>query len=299
MRELFLYCDESIGDGRFYSNFYGGILVESKHILEVTSRLTAKKIELNIFGELKWQKISEAYADKYIAFLSELFLLLRQGKLKIRIMFRQNNWTATGLTAEQIENEYFMLYYQFIKHAFGLTYSTGNQSGVSVRLYFDRLPDTKEKSAVFKGQLLGLNHSSRFSANKVHIRSDQIAEIDSKEHVTLQALDVVLGAIQFRLNDKHLDKPEGSWKRGKRTIAKERVYKFINRQIRSVFPNFNVGTNTSDRGDARNYWLDAYRHWSFVPRSREQNLQYVNKKAPRPLKESQAKLGRSRAEEPI
>ncbi len=278
MRELFVYCDESIGAGRSYSNFYGGVLVESSHIREVNERLSAKKLELNFFGELKWQKISEAYADKYIAFLDEVFSLLGERKLKLRIMFRQNNWSPVGLSREQVENEYFMLYFQFIKHAFGLTYSTSRETGVGVRLHFDRLPDTNEKSAAFKGHLLGLNHSSRFVSSGVRILPDQIAEIDSKDHVTLQALDIVLGAMQFRLNDKHLVKAEGSRFRGKRTIAKERVYKHINGKIRLLVPNFNIGINTSDRGDSRNFWLDQYRHWSFVPRDREKNLNYQKKR---------------------
>lgn len=279
MRELFVYCDESVSSGRFYSNFYGGVLVESKHIREVTDRLSAKKLELNFFGELKWQKISEAYADKYIAFLDEVFTLLGESKLKVRIMFQQNNWSPIGLSAEQIENEYFMLYYQFIKHAFGLTYSTSSRdSGVGVRLHFDRLPDTNEKSAAFKGRLLGLNHSSHFVTSGVRILPDQISEVDSKEHVALQALDIMLGAMQFRLNDKHLEKPEGSRFRGKRTVAKERVYKHINGKIRALIPNFNIGINTSDRGDSRNYWLDQYRHWSFVPHQREKNPNYQKKR---------------------
>ncbi len=56
---------------------------------------------------------------------------------------------------------------------------------------------------------------------------ENIADVNSKDHVILQAIDVVLGAIQFRLNDKHTIIPEGKKRRGKRTLAKDRVYKHI------------------------------------------------------------------------
>jgi hypothetical protein len=277
MREIFLYCDESIGSGKYYSNFYGGIAVDGRHIKEVNDRLVEKKAALNFYGELKWQKISEAYADKYIQFIDEIFLLMSEGKVKVRIMFRHNIWIASGLTREQVENEYFMLYYQFIKHAFGLQYVTEDRTGANVRLHFDRLPDTREKVAAFKGHLLGLNRSAHFLANRVRIREDQIAEIDSKEHAVLQALDVILGSIQFYLNDKHKEMPAGEVRRGKRTIAKERVYRFINQKIRGLVPNFNIGVSTSSQGAAENKWLQPYRHWSFKPNGYEKNPNYKKK----------------------
>lgn len=201
-RELILYCDESDSSGRHFANFYGGALVESAHQQEAIDRLQAKKIELNLLGEVKWQKITEAYAQKYIVLIDETFALVREGKLKLRIMFTQNYFSAHRLTAEQRENGFFLLYYQFIKHAFGLRFA-GRPDAVAphVRIYFDKLPDTKEKCAAFKGYVTGLNQNTEFRRAGVQIRPDQLAEIDSKDHVILQALDVVLGAMQFRLND--------------------------------------------------------------------------------------------------
>ena len=75
--------------------------------------------------------------------------------------------------------------------------------------------------------------------------------------------------MQFRLNDKHLEKPPGANQRGKRTIAKEKLYKHINKRIREIYPNFNVGVNTSDRGEVTNRWKDPYRHWIFKPSGAE------------------------------
>lgn len=265
-RELILYCDESDSTGKHFSNFYGGALVESAHIVEVNERLSACKLQLNLLGEVKWQKITEPYAQKYIALATEIFCLVREGKLKIRIMFTQNYFSATRLTTEQRDNGFFLLHYQFIKHAFGLKFANGaNAAAASVRIYFDKLPDTAEKCTAFKGFVSGLNKNSEWRRAGINIRQNQLAEIDSKEHVVLQALDLVLGSMQFRLNDKHLEKPEGSRVRGKRTIAKEKVYKHILNEIRSTYEgkNFNIGVSTGRPNGMSDLWSHSYRHWLF------------------------------------
>jgi hypothetical protein len=100
-RELILYCDESDSSGKHFANFYGGVLVESKHQSEVIARLEACKLRLNLMNELKWQKISENYAQKYMDFVDEVFVLVKEGKLKFRIMFTQNYFSAYRLTTEQ------------------------------------------------------------------------------------------------------------------------------------------------------------------------------------------------------
>lgn len=59
------------------------------------------------------------YLQKYMAM--DVFLdLVRQDLVKMRIMFTQNINVPTGLDSFQRANGYHLLYYQFIKHAFGL-----------------------------------------------------------------------------------------------------------------------------------------------------------------------------------
>lgn len=279
-RELTIYCDESDISGKHFSNFYGGALVESSHIHEVVERLERAKQEQNLGAEVKWQKISEAYAGKYIAFLDEVFRLLGEGKLKIRVMFTQNYFGAARLTTAQRENGFFLLYYQFVKHAFGLTYGGLQNCETKVRIYFDKLPDTHEKCAAFKGYVLGLNANPYFQRAGIRLVDSEITEVDSKHHVIMQSLDVVMGAIQFRLNDKHLEKPEGSRVRGKRTRAKERVYKHVLASIRALYPGyqFNIGISTGTDGDNSVKWKEPYRHWLFKPAELEIRPQYAKKK---------------------
>ena len=81
----------------------------------------------------------------------------------------------------------------------------------------------------------------------------------------LQCLDVVLGSMAFRLNDKHKMKPPGKHRRGKRTTAKEKLYKFIHRRNCEIYPHFNIGDTTGRAGDWSNLWKHPYRHWKFIP----------------------------------
>ena len=267
--EYVIYTDESEKKGKFYSNFYGGVLVRSPDLHPVIDRLEQCKARLNLHQEVKWQKVTENYLEKYKALIDEFFDEVAAGRAKVRVMFTQNQFIPTGLSPDQRRAEYHLLYYQFIKHAFGLRFAGIAGQEIQVRLNMDQLPDNREQNAQFKAYLLGLNSNTKFRGAGIRFRADQIAEVQSHDHVLLQSLDVVLGAMAFRLNDKHKEKPPGQHRRGKRTIAKERLYKHIRARICQLYPNFNIGETTGKGGDWENLWLHPYRHWKFVPAEHE------------------------------
>ena len=217
-----LYCDESSDKGRYFSNFYGGGLLRASDRQAIEAELDSVKKENGLKGEAKWTKISEYNEASYINFVDAVFSFVESGQLKLRIMFTQNINRPQNLADYQIGNEYFQLYYQFIKHAFGLRYCNPERArSVSLSLFLDDVPNTKEKLNSFKDYLSSLSAYPVFSRAKITIPKEEIVDVDSGKHVILQAVDVVLGAIQFRLNDLHKAKPEGAKRRGKRTRAKE------------------------------------------------------------------------------
>lgn len=264
-KELIIYCDESINNGDHFTDFYGGVLVTSDHVDSITEQLNNKKIELNLFGEVKWTKVTSQYLDKYLALMDSFFALVHKRKLKVRIMFRQTAYEAVNLSAEQREQHYFLLYYQFIKHAFGLRYANKSEQEIYLRTYFDRLPHNEEKRELFKNHIFALQSFSYFEEAKIRIRRRDIAEVDSHQHTILQCLDIVLGAMAFRLNDLHKKKEPGQNKRGKRTIAKEKLYKHILAHIRVIHPNFNIGLSTGFQKET-DLWHHPYKHWKFIPK---------------------------------
>lgn len=266
-KQYIIYADESHQKGSFFSNFYGGALLEYKNLENISKKITKYKERLGLYAEVKWTKVTAQYLEKYINLINYFFKFIKQNKIKIRIMFRQNAYVPKSLSKEQLDNQYFLLYYQFIKHSFGLDYCNKDfeNNTISLRLYFDKLPDTKAKCDAFKEHILSL--SDILKLNNISIDKENIAEIDSKKHVILQCMDIILGAINFKLNNLDKLKITNTKRRGKTTIAKEKLYKAILNNIRDIYPNFNIGISTSDRGNVRNRWFDPYRHWNFKARN--------------------------------
>lgn len=145
--EYILYCDESSDKGPKYGDFFGGCLVDIRDVEEITEALNKKKQELNIRGEMKWTKVTEQYLDKYVEFITLFFQYIKDGKVKMRIMFR--NMEDKPTQPYSADQKYYKLYYQFIKQAFGLK-NIPTAEEVYLRIYLDQLPDKREASILFK-----------------------------------------------------------------------------------------------------------------------------------------------------
>jgi hypothetical protein len=193
-------------------------------------------------------------------------------------MFRQNVHEAVGLTREQMEGTYFRLYYQFIKHAFGLKHRPPAAGSAKLRLYFDAFPATKEAATQFKGFLLALKDNPEIHKAGFTLAMEDITEFRSHDHVLAQCLDIVLGAMAFRLNNKHKEIPVGQKRRGKRTVAKEKLYKTILAGICRMSPHFNIGVSTGTPGGPQDRWTAAYRHWRFIPSEWKYREEFVKPK---------------------
>jgi len=276
--EYLIYADESEKKGTRYSNFYGGVLVRSTDLRGVVDRLEARKAELGLGAEVKWIKVTSQYLDRYLALLTTFMDMVVEDRVKVRIMFTDNSFVPRGLTPYHYDWQYHLLYYQFIKHAFGLQFSNeGDLPEVRVRVYLDELPATRDRNVAFKGHLASLSRQAQFRRAGIVIDPEQIAEVHSHEHVLMQCLDVVLGSMQAKLNNKFAAQP-GQRRRGNRTIAKEKLYRHINRAIREIYPGFNIGITTGMQGDGANRWRHSYRHWVFVPKGAERVLSKIERK---------------------
>lgn len=266
-KRFIIFCDESDDKGRFYSNFYGGALIEASKQQALETELQAVKDELNIFhGEMKWERITEPYSEKYIVFVNAVFDMIARGDMKIRIMFTQNR-NRPRLDEYQIGNDYFLLYYQFIKHSFGLQHSVPEGETASAAVLLDDVPANAEKFDQYKEYLSSLSAFPVWKRAGFSIAYTDITDVDSKKHNILQALDVILGGMQSRLNDKHTKPIPPAKRRSKRAKAKEKVYRAIKNRIFELYPNFNVGASTAIAEGPHMRFHHPYRHWLFVPTS--------------------------------
>ena len=109
----YIWTDESDSTGKYYANFYGGILIQSEYYEEVLLRLSNVVKDVGLEAEeIKWQKVNEYTEERYKRIIDVLFDLLGEGKAKIRIFFRHRQFEPFGLSNEQRRKEYPKLYYQ-------------------------------------------------------------------------------------------------------------------------------------------------------------------------------------------
>lgn len=273
----YIWFDESDKDGEFYSNFYGGILIKSKDIENVLYMMRIFVSENEINEEIKWQKVNTFNYEKYLKIVDFIFDLLKNNLIKIRIFFRNNQYIATNLTREHKRKEYSMLYYQFIKHAFGLRYSNKTDKTIYLKIMLDDIPLKGEDKNEFIDYIFKLRFDEGFKKAKINIRRRDIGEVNSKEQLPLQMMDLILGAICFRLNNKHKVKDSNTNRRGKRTILKEKIYKHICSKIREIKPGFNIGESTGI-SSPEDRWKYPYSHWSFKPTSCVRDLSKSKKR---------------------
>ena len=266
-KEYLIICDESDRKGPFFSNFYGGVRIGASHLRPVTQRLQQVKRDLGLQNEVKWAKTDAKIVSRYEVMMRAFFDEIAAGRLVMRVMFTQNALVPKGLTEQHHAEGYYILYYQFLKHGFGLPHMPAHETPPRLRIYLDEIGDTKEQIAKFRGFIAGLSKNSHIRAKGLILEEQNITEVRSHDHILLQCLDVVLGAMPFRLNDKHLEKPEGQHRRGKRTVAKERLYKFVLGEIKRVSgkPNFNISMTTGLSEFPMGRWSDPYLHWCFKP----------------------------------
>lgn len=264
--EYILYCDESSSQGKIFTDFFGGCILPATKQRAIEDALNLKKQQLNLNAEVKWTKVTENYLEKYIELIHLFFDFVRAQDIHIRIMFRKTEDQYERNATPIKDERYFKLYYQFLKHSFGFTTSKSITGEYYVHFLMDELPDHTERANAFKDYLCALPMAPGMGDTGLHIRMRDIGEVHSHDHVILQCIDVVLGAMYFRLNQLHKEKVEGTHRRGKRTIAKEKLYKAIHAEIETIHPYFNIGVSTGFRGCSHPHWESVYEHWRFVPK---------------------------------
>ena len=146
---------------------------------------------------------------------------------------------------------------------------SGDTDGV--RLFLDEIPLNEEDKIKFITHLYGLNNDAELKAKGIRIVEKGVSEVDSKTHLPLQFMDMILGAICFKLNEKDKLRSDIDERPGKRTVLKLKLYKHINNKIREIYPDFNIGISTPLKEES-DRWFQIYRHWSFKPKHHIRNL---------------------------
>ena len=253
LESYIIVCDESTRKGVNYSYFYGGAIISESKYQKLSEILKNYKNNFG-FNELKRTKITEANYKYYIEVLDLFFTFVRSGDIKVRIMFSPNNQLKTNIP-HSLNKTFTKFYEVFIKDAFSIFYARKN---IRLRLVFDDLPETKEQCKEFKQNLISkINLNKKVLANKVFVSEEDIEEVDSKKHIILQCVDVIVGLVDFYLNTSKKELKES-----KRAMARFNVWECIRKFVLEMNPNFIIDETTHPIYSYKG-WNDKYKHFVY------------------------------------
>ena len=122
-----IYADEAWTHGgeppNRYWCFYGGILGEQSASDRLDTEIRDILRNRNVRGEVKWSKLSAQNIDCYKELIDCLFRHIRSGNIKYRQMFLDRSYVPLPRREGEDDSDLtiqFKLYYQFLKHSFGL-----------------------------------------------------------------------------------------------------------------------------------------------------------------------------------
>lgn len=248
-----IICDESSKKGEKYSYFYGGAILRESKYEKISTILENYKNSLGL-NELKRTKITNKNYKSYIEVIDLFFTFVKSGEINIRLMYSPNGELKKDIP-HSLNETYTKFYFAFIKNAFNIFYAKEN---INLRILFDDLPETKEQCLKFKKLLIrSIISNKKPNTNKVFIKKQDIVEVDSKKHIILQCMDVIVGLLDFYLNTSS-EKIEESI----RAKAKQNVWDFVYRKILEINPSISFDKTTTPIYSHKG-WRMPYQHFVY------------------------------------
>jgi hypothetical protein len=269
-----LVADEAWTHGgpnrRRYWCFFGGLFARQSVVDRLSTALRDSKSRSGLRGEIKWKKVNENNIDAYKDFIDVTVDGIRTMEMAYRQMFLDRTYVWVPKDGESPLNDIdvqFKLYYQYIKHAFGIRY----------------LPIVKNHSHHIMIRLD--NHSSQehkhdlerfvLELPKIIERPDidfKLAFINSSHSVALQACDLLMGAAGSYGNKMHDLRTDGKRGMSKKQAVRLDLARHIYQHLRALDSDFrgsrafNWFETTGTDGDPRNYHDHKMRIWKFKPK---------------------------------
>ncbi len=256
-----------------YWCFYGGIFGAEADIDRLETALMAVRAAAQRPGEVKWASVSSQNVRYYNDLLDAFFEHLRVHDLHYRQFFTSREHIAVRDTDERETmsdlDVQFRLYYQFLKHCFGLQHlppaSTAAPHQILLRL-------DEHSSAKHRNRLM--DHAGRLPTRFQPARNDlriQTTFVRSQDFLRLQVCDLLMGAAGSYGNKKHEERKPG--KRGMHETQRVRfeLAQRIYNDLRAI--------SCTERGTKAFNWFEStgretqqdglthkVRIWKFLPR---------------------------------
>lgn len=287
MGDRFEICaDEAWTHGAAIPNrywcFLGGLFGTESESDALETALRKRLDAASHKAEVKWQGTTPVTLDLYCDLVDLFFDVVCSSALAYRQVFLDRSFVhvpAPGEPKRSSLDVQFLLYYQFIKHHFGLEHlpAASVDEPHEILLRLDNHSSQKHK-ANLETFVAGLpaqiaRPDLRFSTTYVN----------SNKFRRLQVCDLVMGAAGFDGNKQHLRREPGQRGMTKRQKARHALARHVYDRLRQIdanergtkvfhwFESTGGSTNTMDR------LTNSVRIWKFVPTSHKINHGFRNK----------------------
>jgi len=276
-----IYADEGWTHGgqppNRYWCFFGGIFGEESDLERLNTELQKIKAAHEVKSEIKWTKVGANNITCCQAMVDCLFWHIRASKVKYRQFFVDRALVWTPTSGEQPDSDLtvqFKMYYQFLKHAFGLRYLPRNvnspQSSVMIRLDDHPSPTHKEALVEFAERLPMFLHRPDLQIS--------VSFLNSGKHERLQICDLLMGAAGFYGNRHHEHRKPGQRGMSEKQRLKKSLAWHIYTHLRNLdaeergSKNFNWFESTGLQGNQQNLFNYKARMWKFQPTEHQRDL---------------------------
>lgn len=250
-----------------YHTFFGGIFGKES----ATDRLSSELLKIRSASkfknqEVKWSTLSPANFDFYKSLVDCIFLHISKGDIKYRQMFLDRAYQYDGPKDSSELDVQYKLYYQFIKHTFGIQYLSGHDIEILIRL--DGHSSQKHKDNLQK--FVEEDIPNKISRNDISLN---VTYIDSRKHINLQVCDVLMGSAGYYGNKYFLRREAKQRGMTEKQKIKFELAKYIYNKLRSIDANdrgskaFNWFESTGIDGDLQNNLNHKMRIWKFIPKT--------------------------------
>lgn len=199
-----VYADESCKDNHRYL-ILGGICAELANMDEITRKLKAVRTKHNTYGEVKWGKVSNGKYQFYVDYINVFFDLCAVDILHFHFLsVDTSTFNHKVHNGGNSELGFDKLIYQLLLRKFGARYGKNHK----IQVYLDERTTNSNPNSMTEILNAGLN-------KKLKIDSSPFTRVtfqDSKTSELLQVNDLLIGAIGFRNNKRHLNQESAAHK---------------------------------------------------------------------------------------
>jgi hypothetical protein len=233
-------------------------------------------------AEVKWSGTTPVTLPLYHNLVDEFFDVVCATGLAYRQIFLDRSYVHVGAPDEPVRRPLdvqYLIYYQFIKHHFGLEHlpAATRESPHEILLRLDNHSSQKHKVKLDQF-VQGL--PDQLARSDLQFRTTYV---NSKKFRRLQICDLIMGAAGWYGNRQYKLRAKGQRGMNARQRSKLDLSKYIYNRIRAIdaeerqSKSFNWFESTGNTGNPQDSLTSSVRIWKFKPRNHKIDFGFRNK----------------------